>query len=220
MKYPKKQKIIIYRKEIFIFFIYVFVINLFCSCYDNSFSHLQKGIDKFNKGDKQGAILEYNKAISLDPENALAYRKRGYVKFNISNYVGAIEDYNEAINLDPKDYISYYYRAECNEHLNNWNEALEDYNKTISIDPSDPQCWSYFNRGKIKFFELKDYQGALDDFNKAKCTMPGYFELYRGIAKYNLKDKIGACQDLKNSIGKIQVIDSMANKLIKNWCNQ
>ncbi len=51
----------------------------------------------------------------------------------------------------------------------------------------------YFNSGKAKY-KLKDYKGALQDFNKAIELNPKYPEAYnnRGIAKAQLQDYRGS----------------------------
>ncbi len=54
----------------------------------------------------------------------------------------------------------------------------------------------YFNKGFSKY-NLKDYSGAIADFNKAIQLKPDYAFAYysRGYSKHYLKDKIGACTD-------------------------
>ena len=54
----------------------------------------------------------------------------------------------------------------------------------------------YSNKGISKYY-LKDYTGAIADYNKAIQLKPDYANAYynRGVAKVNLKDKIGACTD-------------------------
>lgn len=39
-----------------------------------------RGIAKFEKGDNEGAISDYTRAIELDPKYASAYRRRGIAK--------------------------------------------------------------------------------------------------------------------------------------------
>ncbi len=60
---------------------------------------------------------------------------------------------------------------------------------------------SYFYRGEIKF-QLKDYQGASDDFTNAITNKQDYADAYndRASCKTELKDYKGAIDDYNKSI--------------------
>jgi len=49
-----------------------------------------------------------NKAIELDPENAVAYCNRGNAKLELDQKELAIADYDKAIELDLNDAEAYY----------------------------------------------------------------------------------------------------------------
>jgi tetratricopeptide (TPR) repeat protein len=53
----------------------------------------------------------------------------------------------------------------------------------------------YFDRGKAKY-DLGDYRGAIQDYNKVMELNPNYAFAYlnRGVAKYALGDYKGAIQ--------------------------
>ena len=55
--------------------------------------YIRNGVKKAKKGDLNGALLEYNKAIEIYPLNADAYYNRAYVKVQLKDYVGAIIDF-------------------------------------------------------------------------------------------------------------------------------
>src|ERR1700677_3394415 len=60
------------------------------------------GEAKYTKGDLDGAIVDYEKAIKLDPGFARAYYSRGLARYDQGNVKDAIADYNEAIKLNPQ----------------------------------------------------------------------------------------------------------------------
>tara|TARA_B100000768_G_C10918627_1_gene224671 strand:+ start:204 stop:422 length:219 start_codon:yes stop_codon:yes gene_type:complete len=71
-------------------------------------------------------------------------------------------------------------------------------------------------RGETKY-NLKDYKGAIEDYNKAIEINPNYTYAYynRGFAKYYLKDYNGACQDGR----KAKSLGYDASQLIELACN-
>jgi tetratricopeptide (TPR) repeat protein len=56
---------------------------------------------KRGKGDMDGALADFNKAIELNPSLAQPYYNRGNVKAENNDLNGAIADYTKTIELKP-----------------------------------------------------------------------------------------------------------------------
>lgn len=52
------------------------------------------------------AVLDFNKAIELDPNNPYHYACRAYIKDKTGDTEGAVDDYQKAFDLDPADAIT------------------------------------------------------------------------------------------------------------------
>ncbi len=76
---------------------YTLLINKFGDENDDNF--LSRGNAKFNLGDYKGAILDYSKAILINPKNGLAYLNRGDAKILIKDKIGGCKDLNKAASL-------------------------------------------------------------------------------------------------------------------------
>ena len=126
--------------------------------------YLKNGNERYDKGDYQWAIEDFNKAIELNPKNSEAYRGRGLAKGKLKNYWGALEDCNKAIELNPKDSVAYLYRGVAKSYLNDYRDAIEDYSKAIELNPKDSEA--YLNRGIAKS-NLGNKDGACLDYRKA-----------------------------------------------------
>jgi tetratricopeptide (TPR) repeat protein len=159
----------------------------------------KSGKQKYRKGDYQGALADYNKAISLDPKLVKSYNNRGILKQEkLNDPQGALADYNKAISLNPKFANAYNNRGTLKQNkLNDSQGALADYNKAISINPKDAK--PYYNRAILKNEKLNDSQGSLADYNKAISINPKDADAYynRGLLKRNENDQAGAKRDFQ-----------------------
>jgi tetratricopeptide (TPR) repeat protein len=122
---------------------------------------------KQRQNDRQGALADYNKAISLNPKFVEAYFDRANLKqTQLNDLQGALADYNKVISLNPKLAEAYYNRGILKKNkLNDPQGALADYNKVISLNPKDAAAYS--NRGILKGEKLNDRQGAIRDLRTA-----------------------------------------------------
>ena len=69
------------------------------------------GLAKYNLGDNQAAIVEYNHAIKIHRKFALAYFNRGLVKYDLGQYQKAMTDYDTAIIMNPNYPMAYFKRG-------------------------------------------------------------------------------------------------------------
>jgi tetratricopeptide (TPR) repeat protein/S1-C subfamily serine protease len=158
-----------------------------------------RGLAKSNLGNKQGAILDYDRAIAINPKLVLAYNNRGNAKSDLGNNQGAILDYDRAIAINPKDAMAYSNRGVVKSDLGNKQGAILDYDRAIAINPQ--YVMAYYNRGVAKS-DLGNKQGAILDYDRAIAINPQYAKAYgnRGNAKSGLGNKQGAILDYDRAI--------------------
>jgi tetratricopeptide (TPR) repeat protein/S1-C subfamily serine protease len=161
---------------------------------EKAWAYNNRGAIKSNYGDKKGAILDYDKAISINPQYVNAYFNRGVTKYGLGDKKGVILDYDKAISINPQDFESYNNRGIAKYDLGDKKGAILDYDKVISINPQEFRA--YNNRGLAKY-NLGDKKGAILDYDKSITINPQDFEAYlgRGIAKFKLGDRKGAILD-------------------------
>jgi tetratricopeptide (TPR) repeat protein len=61
--------------------------------------YIVKGNNKMLLGDFKGAILEFTKAVIIDPQLPHSYTNRGAAKLEIHDYEGVVEDCLQALKL-------------------------------------------------------------------------------------------------------------------------
>lgn len=188
----------------------------------NAKDWFQKGYDAVEAKEYENAIIYYNKAIELNPDDAIAYNNRGCAKVDLKDYTGAIEDYNKAIQLNPDKDKAYRNRGDAKYNIQDYTGAIEDYNKAIQLNPDytiklNPWVARAYNKKGEIWLVLENYKIAIANFNQAIQLNPNYAEAYynRGFAKRELKDKYGACADYSKA-GELGYSDAY-NK-IKKYC--
>ena len=128
-----------------------------------SLTYYSSGTKKYNCGQYEEAIADYDQAILLNPENPLIYYARGAAKYELNQYEEAIADYNQAILLNPENPLIYRARGLAKYKLDRYEEAIADYEETISLDPSD--LYAYYARGEANEKLGKDEE-AIADYNQ------------------------------------------------------
>ena len=154
----------------------------------------ERGRDKLDAEDYQGAISDFTKAIEINPKNGDFFFNRGLAKENLEDYQGAISDFTKAIKINPKDADAYHIRGSIKISLEDYQGALSDFTEAIKLNPKNGDA--YFERGVVKE-NLKDYQGAISDLTKAIKINPEDFEAYfsRSFNKQFIGDIAGVVSD-------------------------
>lgn len=96
---------------------------------------LAQGDYEYDRGACNEAIVDYTRAIELEPQSAAAYNDRAYTAMRLQNYSAALEDLNRAIELRPDyanalmnrgDIYNYYYAIDR-------QRAIADYDRVIAL---------------------------------------------------------------------------------------
>lgn len=117
------------------------------------------------------ADLDAMQAISGDTVvSPYIHYQRALCYYALYDFTEAAKSYTSVINYNrqhnkPFDANLYYSRAVCYSNTGEQDAAIADYTKVIEND-INYAVYAYYGRGTVKDEELKDYDGALDDYNK------------------------------------------------------
>lgn len=154
------------------------------------------------------------------------YSRKAYELYSQNKTEPAMQLVNKAIASDSTHAYSFYVRSLIYlDKKNDLTAALNDLNKAIALKKSSPDAAYYLIRAEVKR-KLKDYKGAIEDYEMVMKIKEGegdteYNQNYakafsgRGITKYEMGDKKGACEDLKKG-KKLGDYDGEQN--IKQYC--
>lgn len=120
--------------------------------------------------DVDGALVDFNRAIRLNPNLAIAYHSRAEVRAAKGQSTEAMSDYDRAIKLSPNDARTYRSRADFWAYSRgDLAKALADYNRAVEVAPKDFLLYSARSRLQK---ELGDFSGMLADLAKESELCP------------------------------------------------
>jgi tetratricopeptide (TPR) repeat protein len=102
---------------------------------DQALAYQWRGAEYLHKGEDELAILDFNRALDLDPTLATAYSDRGVAHRRQGRYEFAIADYTEAIRLWPNWHDWYLNRGLAYQALGRHDEAIADFTKAVFYAP-------------------------------------------------------------------------------------
>jgi len=151
----------------------------------NSFNDcINRGAIFHLKGQYDEAIIEYNEAIRLNPDNAKAYSSLAVAYQKKGQYKEAIIFYNKAIHLDPNNADNYFLRG-CTYSggLHQYDLAIKDFDVAIKYKDNAEarRC-----RGNAYNF-IKQYDKAIVDLDEAIRLDPYNANVYSSLGFSYLK---------------------------------
>lgn len=134
----------------------------------------------------QRAVALFDKAILINPNNAVLYFNRGKALQELNQLDAAVASYDKAIAFKHDYAGAYLNRGNALSDLKQLEAALASYSKALSIEPGFAAA--YNNRG-LTLQGLKQLDAALADFDEAIAIKPDYAEAYynRGLTLQGLR---------------------------------
>ncbi|MEM8722384.1 MAG: tetratricopeptide repeat-containing serine protease family protein [Cyanobacteria bacterium P01_G01_bin.39] len=157
------------------------------------------GQRKLNQEDYQGAIVEFNQALAINPNDFDALSGRGQAYFSLRDFDAAEQDFAAVLQRNSNNAISFVYRGNAYLGLGEQDKAIADFNEAIRIDPN--LATAYSNRG-LSYHYLEEYQRAITDFNEAIRIDSNLATAYsnRGFSYNNLGEYSRALATLNQAI--------------------
>lgn len=131
------------------------------------------GTAKFRSGDKQGALVDLNKSISLNSSEPNPYINRGSLKYALKDKPGALADFNRALSLKSTNVNIYLGIAIIKEESGEFQESLSYYKKAEEIYSQKGDILNkslvFYNISKLQQ-KINPNQAAVDSLNAAPAS--------------------------------------------------
>ncbi len=183
----------------------------------------KRGLDAFESGNFDQAIVAWDEAIRLDPKNSEIHRWRGDASLNKHEYDKALPEYDEAIRLDPYNGMAYSSRGAAWALKGESDKAIASFDEAIRIDPKIADR-SFYKRYRLvaeslrqnpqnpKFaaaaergsnaFRRRNFDEAIAAWDEAIRLDPNHSEIHRwrGDASLNKHDYDKALSEYDEAI--------------------
>jgi tetratricopeptide (TPR) repeat protein len=107
------------------------------SGYETVATHVNRGILKLRRGLTDDAVADFDRAITLDPDQPEAYLNKGAALIRRQNPAEALQLFTVALEHNTsRPAIAHYGRAVANEALGNLPAAYRDYQMASQLDPN------------------------------------------------------------------------------------
>jgi tetratricopeptide (TPR) repeat protein len=130
----------------------------------HSLAYVVKGARAMRKGDDDGVIENYSRAIEISPEDLDYYYARGHAYWHKRDLGLAIADFTTVIDLNPENVYARFVRGAIYVEKGYLAQAMRDLN--IVIEATDGVPLAYYLRATCHA-ENKDYDLALADAEEA-----------------------------------------------------
>jgi tetratricopeptide (TPR) repeat protein len=125
------------------------------------------------------AIVDFQKAISLDSTNAVYYSAMGDLLFDHKDVSGSLGWIQKAIQLDPNDQTAHLKLARMFLFTSEYNKAFIEINTVLRADVYNTEA--YFLKGMC-YKSMKDTNLAISSFQTAVQSDPKNSEAYLQLA--------------------------------------
>ncbi len=141
-------------------------------------------------GRDEEAIRCYNKALELDPRDAVTWHNKGIALKNLGQYEEAVRCCDEALALDPRDSVASYIRGCSLDSLGRYEETICCFDRALELDPRYAEAW--YGKG-CSLTSLGRYEEAICCYDRTLKIDPRHAAAWGD--KGSSLVRLGRCED-------------------------
>jgi len=130
------------------------------------------------------ALLNFDKAILLEPNNPIYLSNAAKCHYELKNYKDAFYLYNKAIEYKNSHHEAWIGKSRCEFKNNKITEALTSIDQAIKFAPNIADSW--FWKGNF-YHDMKNFSKAINCFEKAMEFEHGHLPLLGSLLQVKMK---------------------------------
>lgn len=164
------------------------------------FDLIEEGDALYARGDLDGAIQAFGRALELDSTSVVALMNRGAAFLKKGDADRAMEDFDRVLELEPKNPLSFVNRGCALALKEEWDAAIKDFTRAIELAPETGDA--YLDRAIAYLKQGIDYEAAENDLALYIGMNPGDYRghLNRAIALSCMKQYDTALREYEEAI--------------------
>jgi tetratricopeptide (TPR) repeat protein len=131
---------------------------------DSAADLARHGQQLMERGKLDEALADYDRAVSLEPDNFPILVGRSYVLQKLDRWEDALKDATRVIELAPKQWKVYANRGGLHGHMGNHELALQDFDQAILLRPTE---WALYEGRAYARKAMGDPARAATDIREA-----------------------------------------------------
>jgi len=105
--------------------------------YESDDLHTQLGLALASKNRVNEAKAQFDRALEINPNNAIAHLARGVALAYKSDWDGAIAEYKATLRLNPQYESAYLYLGAALKQKGDWDAAIAEYREALRLNPNN-----------------------------------------------------------------------------------
>ncbi|CAH6779950.1 LON peptidase N-terminal domain and RING finger protein 3 isoform X2 [Phodopus roborovskii] len=186
-----------------------------------------EGNQLYRERQVEAALLKYNEAVRLAPNDHLLYSNRSQIYFTLESHEDALHDAEIACKLRPMGFKAHFRKAQALATLGKVEEALREFLYCVSLDGKNKKARAEAQREnpELPHCSSQEEVAAVGD----SSSLENSAQVKVGSQEYNVRDqeeekqdaasiRTGKCQEKKRNrcqIDEIQEDTDVPNKVSK-----
>ena len=131
-----------------------------------------RGVTLFELNRCEEALASYAAVLAIAPGDAEALLNHGITLTELKQHEEAVASFDRALAVHPEFREAWQCRGMALQALKRFDEAVQSFDRALAVDPDFLDA--LYHRGFIEWFERKNLEAALRDFEKAARIDPGH----------------------------------------------
>lgn len=177
----------------------------------------ERGLAYLEKADFGKSVIDFTRAVEIEPAYANGYYNRGLAYFRKAEYDRAISDFTLAIKLKDKFQKAYFNRALAYYMKKEYDLAASDFNEVLSITPGFIEAYYYLSGTYNALGKKEEAKASLDKAREITLKAASYYSEMADKYKSSGKNKEAVdfyLKALEFRPNDISLLDSLAGAYI------